>query len=112
MIRNKLLAAVLLAGSLQVAGVAYAATPGETSMEKAELAQLSPQVRSDVEARLKQGETVHGILETMLLNRVSEDFASGRVVATDFSRGDIVVESKTGQMKVFPFDLATLVVKK
>ena len=47
----------------------------------------------------------------MLLNNVSQDFASGHIVATDFQREDIVVENTSGQMKVFPFDVATLTVK-
>ena len=70
--------------------------------------QLSPALRSQVEARLVSGQTVHGVLEAMLLNNVSQEFASGHVVATDFQRSDIVVENKSGQLKVFPFDVATL----
>ena len=104
------MAAILLAGSIGTAGIAYAA-PAQTAMDKAELAQLTPKLRGEVEARLKDGQTVHGVLETMLLNNVSADFASGRIVATDFARGDIVVENKAGQIKVFPFDVATLAVK-
>lgn len=103
------MAAILLAGSFGAADVAYAADA--TAMDKAELAQLSPQLRSQVEARMVSGQTVHGILEAMLLNNVSQDFASGHIVATDFQRGDIVVENKGGQLRVFPFDVATLTVK-
>ena len=107
--RQLVIATILLAGSFGALGVAHAADA--TSLEKAELAQLSPQLRSQVEARLVSGQTVHGILEAMLLNKVSQEFASGRVVATDFQRGDIVVENKGGQMKVFPFDVVTLAIK-
>jgi len=109
-VRHMVAATILLAGSLGAAGVAYAAET--TPMEKAELAQLSPQLRSQVEARLVNGQTVHGVLETILLNNVSQEFASGHVVATDFERGDLVVENKGGQMKVFPFDVATLAIRK
>ena len=105
---RQMILATLLAGGFGAASVAYAAAA--TPVEKAELAQLSPQLRSQVEARMKSGQTVHGILETMLLNNISEEFASGRVLATDFQRGDIVVENKAGQIKVFPFDVATLMV--
>ena len=107
--RQLLIATFLLAGSIGAADVARAAD--QTVMEKAELAQLSPQLRSEVEARLVSGQTVHGVLEAMLLNKVSQEFASGRVVATDFQRGDIVVENKGGQIKVFPFDVVTLSIK-
>jgi hypothetical protein len=107
--RQMLMATIVLAGCFGAAGVAYAAD--ETPMEKAELIQLSPQLRSQVEARLVSGQTVHGVLEAMLLNHVSQDFASGHIVATDFQRGDIVVQNTSGQMKVFPFDVATLTVR-
>jgi hypothetical protein len=111
MTRNRLavLSVIIMAGSLATGTVAFAAE--QTAMEKAELAQLSPQVRSQVEARLGSGQSVHGVLETMLLNKVSQNFADGHIVATDFQRGDVVVESQTGQMKVFPFDVTTLAVK-
>jgi multidrug efflux pump subunit AcrA (membrane-fusion protein) len=98
-IRPIIAATILLAGSFGAAGVVYAADA--TPIERAELAQLSPQLRSQVEARLVSGQTVHGVLEAMLLNNLSQEFAGGHVVATDFQRGDIVVENKSGQMKVF-----------
>jgi hypothetical protein len=105
-----IVAVTLLAGSFGAANIAYAfpATP----MEKAELAQLTPQVRSDVQARLGQGETVHGVLETMLLNRVSQDYATQRIVATDFQRGDLVIEGPNGQIRTVPFDVTTLLLRK
>jgi hypothetical protein len=108
-IRQVFMVSILLAGSFGAAGVAYAAE--SSAMDKAELAQLSPPLRSQVEARLVRGQTVHGVLETMLLNNVSQDFASGHIVATDFQRGDVVVENQSGQMKVFPFDVETLKIK-
>jgi hypothetical protein len=108
-IRTGLTAAILLATSFGAAGVVQAAEI--TPVEKAELSQLSLQLRSQVEARLVNGQTVHGVLEAMLLNDVSQDFASGQVVATDFQRGDIVVQNTAGQFKAFPFDVATLTIK-
>jgi hypothetical protein len=104
------LATIILAGSFGAANVAFAyeATP----MERAELDQLSPALRHRVEQRLGSGETVRGILDTMLLNNVSQDFASQRIVATDFQQGDVVVQGTNGQLRVFPFDTATLVLRK
>ena len=80
-------------------------------MDRAELAQLSPKLRGEVEARMKDGQSVHGILETMLLNNVSQDFASGHIVATGFGRGEVVAANKDGQLKGFPFNVETLVVR-
>ena len=93
--RRLIAAGMLLAGTFGAANIAYAfpATP----MDKAELAQLTPQLRSKVQARLGEGETVHGVLETMLLNRVSQDFAtdaSSRPIssaAISSSRGRTVI---------------------
>jgi hypothetical protein len=73
-----------------------------------ELAQLSPALRSEVLQRATGGNTVRGVLETMLLNNVSQVFASGRVVAVDFIRGAVVVEGPNNQVRAFPFNVATL----
>ena len=97
--------ALLLAGGLAAADVAQAAP---TAMDAVELQQLSPAMRNDVMARLKDGQTVHGVLETMLLNKVSEDFAAKRIVASDFMRGAVVVEGKDGKLYSFSFDVETL----
>ena len=107
---TRALAVIVLAGSFAAAGTAYAfeATP----MERAELQQLNPQLRQTVESRMVGGQSVHGILETMLLNNVSKDFATRKVVATDFQRGDLVVEGTNGEIRVFPFDTETLVIRK
>jgi hypothetical protein len=82
-----------------------------TAFEKAELAQLTPQLRSQVEARMTGGQTVRGVLETMLLNNISQLFAANRVVAIDFDKGVAVAEGTNGQVKAFNFDVATLVIK-
>ena len=83
-----------------------------TAFEKAELALMSPQLRKQVEDRLTGEQTVRGILETMLLNKISLQFATNRVVAADFDRGVVVVEGKKDEFKVFPFDVVTLEIKK
>ena len=109
-VRRAALVAAVLAGSVVATGAAYAydATPAE----RAELQKLSPQLRQKVEARMVSGQTLNGILETMLLNNLSQDFASGKIVATDWQRGEIVVENKGGQVRAFPFDVATLQIKQ
>jgi hypothetical protein len=47
----------------------------------------------------------------MLLNNTSAMFAANRVVAVDFDKGVEVVEGKNGEIKAFPFDIATLAIK-
>jgi hypothetical protein len=80
-------------------------------LEQAELAQLSPELREQVKARMTNGQTVRGILETMLLNNISALFAANRVTAVDFQKGIVVFENKDGTLKAIPFDTATLVIK-
>jgi hypothetical protein len=82
-----------------------------TAFEKAELAQLTPQLRSQVEARMVGGQTVRGVLETMLLNNISQLFVANRVVAIDFDKGVAVVEGPNARQGL-NFDIAKLVIKK
>jgi len=95
--------------TLLLSGAASAGQP--TAIQKAELDQLSPQMRSQVEGRMTGEQSVRGILETMLLNNTSVMFATNRVVAVDFDKGVEVVEGKNGEIKAFPFDVATLAIK-
>jgi len=82
-----------------------------TKLEEAELAQLTPDLRAQVEARITNGQTVRGILETMLLNNVSALFAARRVEAVDFEKGVLVIAMADGSLKLVPFDVTTLVIK-
>jgi hypothetical protein len=100
---------VLLASAAALPAVASPADA--TAFEKAELAQLTPQLRAQVEARMKNGQTVRGILETMLLNNISALFAVGAIKAVDFEKGVAVVATPSGEIKVVAFDVATLIVK-
>ena|SRR5271170_4022923 len=52
-----------------------------TAFEKAELAQLSPQLPTQMEAWMTGGQTVRSSLDTMLLNHISQLFAARRVNA-------------------------------
>jgi hypothetical protein len=106
---HKSLAAAAVAASVLLSSAAYAYTP--TALEKAELAQLSPAKQKEVLARATGGNTIHGVIETMLLNQISDDFASGKVVGLDVTEGVIVVQNKKGQLKAFGFDTVNLVLK-
>ena len=79
-----------LAVMLLASGAAFAYDA--TALEKVELAQLTPQLRSQIEARITGGQTVRGILETMLLNNISQLFATNRVVAVDSEVGTVVAQ--------------------
>ena len=101
--------AAALAVMLLASGGAFA--KGPTAFEKAELAQLSPQLRSQVKARLTDGQTVRGILETMLLNNIKAKHPASRIVAMDFGRGVAVVQLSNRSMRTVQFDTTTLAIK-
>jgi hypothetical protein len=82
-----------------------------TPFQQAELAQLSPAMRSQVETRMTGKQTVRGIVETMLLNNISKLFAAKRVVAVDFEIGVVTAEGKDGSIRTFPFEIPTLVIR-
>jgi hypothetical protein len=108
-ITGRIIAGAALAATFLMADTAFAEMP--TPFQRAELAQLSPTVRSQVEARLKGKQTVRGIVETMLLNDISKQFAAKRVVAVDFEIGVATVEGKDGSIRTFPFEIPTLIVR-
>ena len=108
----KMAAVAIVSTAFIVSGLtARAATM--SPIEQAELQQLSPALRQEVETRMAAGgQTVQGIVDTILLNEISLEFASGRIVATDFHRGLAVVEGPGGQPRTFAFDVVTLKLRK
>ncbi len=110
-VQSMSLAAVVLAGSFTAANVAFAA-PVMAPMDQAELAQLTPPVRHQVEAQMRDGQSVHGILETRLLNQISDRYPGQTIVAADFDRGDIVSRRTDGQLRVIPFNPQTLTLRQ
>ena len=85
------LGAIVLAGSFTAANVAYAAP---------------------VAAQMRDGQSVHGVLETRLLNQVSDRYPGQTIVAADFERGDIVSRGTGGELHVIPFNPETLTLRQ
>ena len=90
-----------------------AATPAlaQTSMgsrefQQAELNEVSPTIRAEVERRLASapGNTVRGVLETMLLNEVGVRWPGSRLVATDMGRGVAVIALPDNSLKAITFN--------
>ena len=72
---------------------AQASATFQSTLAAAELSELNPDQRVEVETRLKQGgQTVPEILQTILLNNIKLKFSANRVIALDFGRGVAVVE--------------------
>jgi hypothetical protein len=83
-----------------------------TARDKAVFDMLSPQLQEQLKSRLTGGNTVRGVLETMLLNEISELFATNRILAVDFNKGVAIVERADGDVDTVYFDTTTLVIKK
>jgi hypothetical protein len=82
-----------------------------TTLEQAELAGLSPELRAEVEARAVGGNTVYEVLQTMLLNNIKAKLPGNQILALDFNRGKAVVEMPDRTMKMISFDPTTLQIK-
>ena len=89
-----------------IAATAYAQSP--TALEQAELAGLSPDLRSQVQARATGGNSVTEVLQVMLLNNIKAKHPASQIVAMDWGRGVAVVNVAAGGTAVVHFDPTTL----
>lgn len=106
----------LLIAAAALVGVAMATAPSwaqtMSAHERAVLASVTPTLRTEIEMRAKQpGQKVSEIIDTILLNKISLAFANGKIVATDYEKGVVVVEGPGGLLRVFRFDVVTLDLK-
>jgi hypothetical protein len=92
-----------------LAGAAQAMPP--TSLEKAELSMMSVARQKEVLARIGGSSTVDEVIEAMLLDQLSDEFAQGTVVGVDFDDGVVIVRSKKGQLKAYAFEPLTMTLK-
>jgi hypothetical protein len=79
---------------------------GSRELQQAELSELSPALRSEVESRVAQapGNTPRGVLESMLLNELQLREPGSRIVGLDLGRGVVVVQQQAGAMKAYTFN--------
>lgn len=103
---NKLaLTAAVLIGT----STAYAQSP--TALEQAQLAELSTDLRTQVQARATGGNSVTEVLQVMLLNNIKAKEPANQIVAMDWGKGVAVVQAAAGGMTVVHFDPKTLQIK-
>jgi hypothetical protein len=89
------------------AGPAAAQTSmGSREFQRAELSEVSPTIRSEVERRVASapGNTVRGVLEVMLLNELQAREPGSRIVAVDMGRGVVVIQRPDRTMKAYTFN--------
>jgi hypothetical protein len=117
-------AAAVAAGALLVApmpGQAQLSPAGQAAADaiaRAELAYLTPAVRAEVERRATGGNTLRGVMATMLLNSAGEVAAqmggltgAATIVAWDFVTGNLVVRYGD-RLVLMPFDQTTLTARR
>lgn len=96
-----------LALALLAAGPAAAqSSMGSREFQQAELSEVSPTIRAEVERRLAAapGNTIRGVLETMLLNEIQVRWAGSRLVAVDMGRGVAVIGLPDNSLKAITFN--------
>ncbi|MGK7869874.1 hypothetical protein [Falsiroseomonas sp. E2-1-a20] len=78
---------------------------GSREFQQAEMSELSPALRSEVERRVAQGpgNTPRGVLEAMLLNELQIREPGSRIVGVDMGRGVVVLQQQAGTMKAYTF---------
>jgi hypothetical protein len=106
---RKIVSIIVVAVAL---GLGSAQAAEMNARDKAVFDMLSPQLQEQVKSRLTGGNTVRGVLETMLLNDISKLFATNRILAIDFNEGVAIVERADGDIDTVYFDTTTLVIKK
>lgn len=96
-----------LAVAVWAAGPAAAqSSMGSREFQQAELSEVSPAIRAEVERRVaaSPGNTIRGVLETMLLNEIQVRWPGSRLVAVDMGRGVAVIGLPDNSMKAITFN--------
>lgn len=105
-----------LAISLMASSAQAQNPPPSPEFEKVILSQLDPATRAEVQKRATRGNTVSGVVATILLNNYQKA-GPGRpgqglsVVAVDFVRGAAVIRRAPNAFEVVRFDPKTLRVR-
>ena len=86
------------------------------AFERAYLSEMDAATRAEVEKRATGGNTISGVIETMLLNsnQMTKHGKAGgaiTVVAVDFVRGVVVIQTAPNQYEPVRFDPKTLQVQ-
>lgn len=108
-IDRKIAALALCTGVFIAATAVYAQTP--TALEEAELAGLSPEMRTQVQSRAEGGNSLTEVLQVMLLNNIKAKHLASQIVAMDWARGVAVVEQSGSGLAAVQFDPSTLQIK-
>ena len=79
-----------------------------SQLEQAELADLTPELRAQVEARAVNGNSV---TEVLLLNNIKIKHQASQIVAMDWAKSVAVVQLPNGKLELANFEPRTLQIK-
>jgi hypothetical protein len=80
--------------------VVFAARALATSqLEQAELADLTPELRAQLQATAVNGNSITEVLQVMLLNNIKIKHQASQIVAMDWAKG-VVVQLPNGNLEV------------
>ncbi len=101
---------VMLISAVAIGASTAGPVAAATAAQQKQLDMLSPRLRAEVEARLGPGQTVKGILETMLLNDLSRQYAEAEYFVFDHEARTVTVVHVSGEREVLAYDPATMAV--
>jgi len=99
-------------GVATLLGIGSAQAAQMSAQDRALLDSLSPSLQAEVKARATDGNTVQGVLETMLLNNIVKAMATRRIQMVDFDKGVAMVEGEDGKVTLVYFERATLLIRQ
>jgi hypothetical protein len=82
-----------------------------SQLEEAELADLTPELRAQVEVRAVNSNSVTEVLQVMLLNNIKIKHQVSQIVAMDWAKGVAVLQLPNGNLEVVNFEPRTLEIK-
>lgn len=106
-------AALLLAATATPAAAQAGASSAPSAFEYAMLAVLDDATRAEVASRATEGNSIIGVVSTILLNHYQEagprnPGQSLEVVAVDFARGVVIIQRAPNAFEIRRFDPRTL----
>jgi len=101
---------VMLISAVALGALTAGPVAAATAAQQKQLDRLSPQVRAQVEARLGPGQTVKEVVETMMLNDLSREYAEADYFIFDHEAQTVTVIHMSGKREVLAYDPATMVI--
>jgi hypothetical protein len=104
-----ILAALVAVATLVAVNAEAARQQRLSATDQQILNSLTPQARQEVMSRLTPGQTVEGIVETMVLNRLSRMYVEGKIEVIEVAKGTAVVVMPDGKRETVTYKVDEIV---